>query len=168
MPTDNSTTPLPLFPVTSDIFDVDTTKSLTSTPLFYDNNDDINVLQNLNAQSSPSSSHTKSHTNASSNSPISTNSQLVHTTDNTISTQSPPQPTRVSTRTKKQPAWLSDYTCHLSIQEPYLSNFTESYVAYMINVSKMQEPFSYKEVTKDKDWVEAMQKELQALEENET
>ena len=38
----------------------------------------------------------------------------------------------------------------------------------MVNVSKVQEPHSYKQAAEDSNWVEAMQKELQALEENDT
>lgn len=46
--------------------------------------------------------------------------------------------------------------------------YYEDYIASLNNVLKVIEPLNYKKSTKHEGWILAMQKELEALEENET
>ncbi|GJV13454.1 retrovirus-related pol polyprotein from transposon TNT 1-94 [Tanacetum coccineum] len=88
----------------------------------------------------------------------------------------PPIPQRVSTRNKQQPTKLSDYHCTLppSISKHHHSNFlyytnlTKSSLHFINSIDRSVEPHTYFQASKDPKWVEAMNKELQALEDNHT
>lgn len=75
---------------------------------------------------------------------------------------------RVSTRPKNPPPWLNDYYCNVSINNHSISNFSPAYIAFASNLSKIQEPYTYKQAVKDPKWVSAMNLELTALETNNT
>lgn len=130
-------------------------KSLVNTFLFYT---DIETLQEINYESttySPSSDYLNS---SPSTSHILTDYSPSSFDSSPSSLQSLPPAPRQSTRPKRKHAWLNDYACNLYVQEPYLSNFTESYVSYMVNAFKLQKPHSYKQEAREREWVEAMQK----------
>lgn len=92
-------------------------------------------------------------------------------------------PVRRGSRKRKPPVWMNDYTGHLvafSVLEestgltpptfPYdiSPSFTITYTEFLFNLTSTQVPNSFKEVSTSKDWVHAMETELQALEDNKT
>ncbi|KAL0462985.1 UNVERIFIED_CONTAM: Retrovirus-related Pol polyprotein from transposon RE1 [Sesamum latifolium] len=83
----------------------------------------------------------------------------------------PPVPLRMSQRVTSKPSWLNDYECHCI---PSTSTFciphsySNAHMSFVANLSALQEPKSYFQASKDKNWVDAMNQELQALEKNET
>ncbi|GAA0139646.1 transmembrane signal receptor [Lithospermum erythrorhizon] len=91
--------------------------------------------------------------------------------------------TRHSKRQKVKPNWLQDYdtnvvhmlyvNCtspHLPPTFPYikLPHTLSAHQAFLANVSVEQEPFSFKQASTSPKWMEAMNKELQALENTST
>ncbi|KAK9084342.1 hypothetical protein Scep_030813 [Stephania cephalantha] len=74
----------------------------------------------------------------------------------------PPQSHRKSTRLTTRPAYLNDYV----VRYP-LSNFTNSTILQVTSLPPL-EPVSYAPASKYVEWVDAMQKELDALEQNQT
>jgi len=110
-------------------------------------------------------------------------------TDNIIhplqpSTTSPSPPLRVSSRTKKVPSYLQDYICPSSnissshvnkVCSPYpLSNFlshtnlSNSQHIFALSLVSQIEPKSYVEAIRSDCWKQAMQLELNALDQNGT
>ncbi|GKA45943.1 retrovirus-related pol polyprotein from transposon TNT 1-94 [Tanacetum coccineum] len=92
-----------------------------------------------------------------------------------------PITTRTSTKNKQLPTKLSDYQCTLpkSLIHNIHKHTYHKYINYnnisspkqrhfIHNLNKYVEPHTYTQATKDKKWVEVMQKELQALEANKT
>lgn len=96
-------------------------------------------------------------------------------------------PLRRSTRTTRIPAHLQDYKVNHTIlltpgvissstsstKHPlnrYISysNISSAYRTFVHNISHMVEPDTYEQASQDPKWVEAMQAELKALEENNT
>lgn len=83
---------------------------------------------------------------------------------------------RKSGRISKPSIWLKDYVTTSSIQNhPYCISNTMSYThlsanykAYMGVSSATVEPKNFKEACQDKNWVEAMSKQIKALENNAT
>lgn len=89
---------------------------------------------------------------------------------------------RRSTRDRKPPVWMQDYIGNVShslldIQEgtepstyPYKVSpvFTSAYLVYLCNITAVIEPQTYKEACQYPEWLEAMDKELAALETNHT
>lgn len=90
-------------------------------------------------------------------------------------------PLRRSTRVRNPPTWMKDFigsvdTTFLPAVAsgttphtfPYLVNHSlhTSYVDYLLNISVEREPFTFKEASSHPKWVEAMEAELQALDNN--
>ena len=91
---------------------------------------------------------------------------------------------RRSTRLRTTPAWLSDFEVHFAstpatvsstsaqFQAPVSSSFHPifgpSYVSFLANISSIFESTSYKQVSQDTRWLQAMKTELNALEQNHT
>lgn len=105
------------------------------------------------------------------------------------------QPTRVtktiqrrSTRQKQKPSWMEDFVVNVSVDNtPPTSNvpaghnhtprtypytistcFNTSYVNFLANISSISEPHSFDQVSRSKEWQQAMEQELEALEKNRT
>nr|GEX67449.1 hypothetical protein [Tanacetum cinerariifolium] len=93
--------------------------------------------------------------------------------------------TRRSTRTTTQPVWLKDFVTskhrvssvvsdedkqpvYPLFQEADFHNYPNDYVASLDHVLATSEPNSYFQAASDPKWVEAMEKELKALEINDT
>lgn len=105
-----------------------------------------------------------------------------------------PAPIRRSTRHVTEPSWLKDFVVtakkHASANScvydlpsstststhiPYpiftptdLAHIPSDYVSFLANVFTVHEPANYLEASQDKQWVAAMDKELDALEKNDT
>ncbi|CAM8993843.1 unnamed protein product [Rhodiola kirilowii] len=86
-------------------------------------------------------------------------------------------PQRKSTRVSKKPAWTKDYICNtvVSKSSPHLlqnfisySKCAPHHAVFALQISSIQEPTSYTQASKDTQWVEAMNKEIKALEGNNT
>ncbi|GJW97319.1 retrovirus-related pol polyprotein from transposon TNT 1-94 [Tanacetum coccineum] len=93
----------------------------------------------------------------------------------------PPQPQRTSTRNKQPPTKLTDYQYTLlksliyNIHKHHYTQFINYHNIYLPttrhlihNINKDVEPHTYLQASKDPRWVEAMTKEIQALESNST
>ncbi|PWA93616.1 hypothetical protein CTI12_AA069020 [Artemisia annua] len=93
----------------------------------------------------------------------------------------PPPPTRASTRTKKLPSKLNDY--HHTLNKSKVNSVSKHHYSHFINyknihhpkhrhlinvINHTQEPHTYKQAAKNPRWIEVMNKELYALEENQT
>ncbi|OIT35065.1 hypothetical protein A4A49_64440, partial [Nicotiana attenuata] len=87
--------------------------------------------------------------------------------------------TRKSTRVSKPSIWLKDYVrpdksgsvscCKYPISEVLgYEEISSKYQSYLASFSIEVEPTTYSEAIKDKRWVEAMQAEIKALEDNKT
>ena len=95
-----------------------------------------------------------------------------------------PVPTRFSTRIKTTPKYLNEYKCnvlnslgseHHHSGTPYpLTDFTSfthlssPHIAYLLSLSIVLEPQTYTQVVKHACWIDAMDKEIVALESNRT
>ena len=127
------------------IFD---TPPADSNPTNFSNTDSSNTISSDNSSADTSNTNTESH-----NSPV-----------------------RRSTRISKAPSHLTDYVCHNSISSvtPHWCNLVsydsmpQSLHSFIAKADVLVEPTSYAEASKDPRWVEAMQKELQALHNNHT
>lgn len=88
---------------------------------------------------------------------------------------------RRSTRLKTQPSWMQEYICSSkphtsssnSCQYPmsnYMSNSSlpGTYQAFLTKLTFLKDPQSYAEVVLDPKWILAMNKELQAFQDNNT
>ncbi|OIT00537.1 hypothetical protein A4A49_60071, partial [Nicotiana attenuata] len=84
---------------------------------------------------------------------------------------------RKSARTTKEPVWLQDYICNSRrrtvLQYPmhnYLTHagFSVKHQSYLSKITSIREPLSYEEAASDPKWLDAMQKELNALKDNST
>lgn len=78
-------------------------------------------------------------------------------------------PVRRSTRVKKQPQWLKNYivgnasiSCIPTVAHPAAN------ISLLANISRVQDPKTYKEACVLPHWVEAMNKEIEALQINQT
>lgn len=115
-------------------------------------------------------------TNPNSNLPSNpTNDQLSHPITEPNTTLLPPSP-RKSIRPHKPPAHLKDYICN-SISSTctypihhYISyaNLSPGHRSYTFSLDTVSEPSTYLEASKHPCWVEAMHKELTALDKNRT
>jgi len=80
-----------------------------------------------------------------------------------ISVQTPPsevyQPVRRTARTRRPPAYLHNYFCGL-IHSTYLPLEHHALISLL---SQYQEPKTYEEATSSPTWVEAMNKDIDAL-----
>lgn len=99
-----------------------------------------------------------------------------------------PNPVRQSTRARSRPNWWQDYDVTMQSQkQPSVSNllqsssskypinsfvschyFSPSYAAFMTKIVSTKEPSSFAQAVLDPKWVNAMNKELEALEANQT
>ncbi|GJR01277.1 retrovirus-related pol polyprotein from transposon TNT 1-94 [Tanacetum coccineum] len=91
---------------------------------------------------------------------------------------------RRSSRSSNKPSWLKDFvtpkasmTCSVPNTKQHVyplfpsqdfESYPKDYVASLAHVLNATEPTTYKQVALDAKWVAAMNKELQALEDNET
>jgi len=93
---------------------------------------------------------------------------------------------RRSARHRKSPSYLKDYHCqlssHIDSKRPtpssnvthslstYLDygNLTTKHLNYVLAISSNEEPQNYNEAIRKPKWCEAMKREIQALEENDT
>ncbi|GKD22240.1 retrovirus-related pol polyprotein from transposon TNT 1-94 [Tanacetum coccineum] len=115
-----------------------------------------------------------------------------NTPDKTVPNIPPPAPTQVpntrkSLRTSSQPVWLKDFVLpkhragmvaanasnnkqliYQLFQTQDFEQYPNDYVASLANVLAIPEPVSYSQAISNSEWVEAMNKELQALETNNT
>nr|GEU40736.1 hypothetical protein [Tanacetum cinerariifolium] len=95
----------------------------------------------------------------------------------------PPAPARKSSRTSTRLAWMKDFVTKATtgsvaffLRQPQYPLFGKadfvglptSHITFLANVFAHSEPHSYRQAMTDKGWVEAMNKELQALEKNNT
>ncbi|KAL2921578.1 Retrovirus-related Pol polyprotein from transposon TNT 1-94 [Bienertia sinuspersici] len=159
----------------------------TSTPLPYldDFHSVPDVFQPINSSNSSQSSVTSTensspgHTDQAPDPAPLLNSNLVDLSSN-ISSSSNVSPVRKSTRTSHPPAYLKDYVCPLTKNNTptslnthwcnlvSFSALTPKVQQSINNTAQMIEPKSYKEASTDIKWIEAMEKKIQALEQNNT
>ncbi|KAL2225453.1 UNVERIFIED_CONTAM: Retrovirus-related Pol polyprotein from transposon RE1 [Sesamum indicum] len=74
---------------------------------------------------------------------------------------------RRSTRISHPPTWLNDFVCSTS-HPSSLHSHTPAYMSFVASLSVLQEPVSFSEAVKHREWREAMDTELKALEANNT
>ncbi|KAL8093307.1 hypothetical protein AgCh_035258 [Apium graveolens] len=128
-------------------------------------NSDINVHSPFT--NTPSTSVHTSPDNSSASTQISSSSQ---------SDILPVVPVRQSTRVKRAPSYLSSYHCHLSNLQsaPHWCNLVtydalpSVHKAFLSQTSVIQEPKSYQEACQHPLWIDAINKELKALADNNT
>ncbi|KAL0291229.1 UNVERIFIED_CONTAM: Retrovirus-related Pol polyprotein from transposon RE2, partial [Sesamum angustifolium] len=89
--------------------------------------------------------------------------------------ESPPSPAhsislRRSTRQISKPGWLVDYECNCTSHSPSCTPalYCLAHMRFAALLSSIQEPRTFSQACKNPHWVEAMEKELYALENNET
>ncbi|CAM8911731.1 unnamed protein product [Rhodiola kirilowii] len=89
----------------------------------------------------------------------------------------PSVPLRRSTRQSKPPVWSKDYVCSTLAKKtsPHTMDHFVSYSKcashhskFALQISSMKEPTSFNQASKDAKWLEAMHKEITALESNNT
>lgn len=137
---------------------------------------------------SPPSSQSISSLEPNSSSAVDLSDSIVtpaHTNDDTVQAtlQVPsvplPAEVRKTTRESRPPIWLKDFVrtnkfkqsncCQYPISDVIgYDNLSPKYKSYLSNFSPEVEPASYYEAARDKRWVEAMQTEIKALEDNKT
>ena len=95
---------------------------------------------------------------------------------NSPSTTHAPIITNRPQRIRNPPSHLTDYVCNhtsLSTDFPIANNFSLSFLghshrAFLLKIMEDQESRSYSQATKSVKWCDAMAKEIQALESNNT
>ncbi|GJW09312.1 retrovirus-related pol polyprotein from transposon TNT 1-94 [Tanacetum coccineum] len=167
-PTSPTTTPpnttdpttFPIFPIPTSLHTNPNTPNITNTPT------PTPTLTNPSTPNSP----TTQQGNSTDTIPTSTQS-------NTNPPPPPILPQRTSTRIRQQSTKLTNYRCNLpksrvhNIHKHHINyiNIHSSTTRHLINnIDKITEPHTYLQASKDPRWVEAMHKELQALESNST
>ncbi|OIT31090.1 hypothetical protein A4A49_66073, partial [Nicotiana attenuata] len=91
----------------------------------------------------------------------------------------PPTELRKSTRTSKPPIWMKDFVISAKSQTAQTSShpistvisydsLSPAYQSFLTRFSAEVEPATYAHAAKDPRWVEAMQLEIKALEDNNT
>ncbi|XP_055824514.1 uncharacterized protein LOC129893047 [Solanum dulcamara] len=89
--------------------------------------------------------------------------------------QVPQEQIMMSGRGTKPPLWMKKFVS-INIHEgpysvdkyPFYENITSTYKAYLSKMSHITEPQSYIEAASDPKWIEAMNVEIQALQDNQT
>lgn len=87
-------------------------------------------------------------------------------------------------RARQSPIWMEDYVGNITLTDtthqsssgitphtfPYTvcHGFTSSYTAFLFNLEAIKEPGSYKDACLSPEWIQAMEEELTALEQNNT
>ncbi|KAK4411628.1 Retrovirus-related Pol polyprotein from transposon RE1 [Sesamum angolense] len=95
-------------------------------------------------------------------------------TDLTPSLPASPSPVPTLRRSHRQhvpPHWLQDFVCNHISSCPHLCDilsFSSAHMLFLAQVNAVQEPKSFLEATKHAHWREAMGKEIEALERNDT
>ncbi|GKD62640.1 retrovirus-related pol polyprotein from transposon TNT 1-94 [Tanacetum coccineum] len=159
-----------------------TTYPIFPTPTFTSTTTKTHTNSNSHSSTQPettpvNSKHTTpSHPTTHPNTPLSTSSSLSN-----IQNPTPPHipSPRTSTRTNHQPTKLIDYQCKLpqsliyNITKHHYTKFlnysnthTPSLRHLINNINKISEPHTYLQALKDPRWIEAINKEIQALEAN--
>ncbi|KAL0311654.1 UNVERIFIED_CONTAM: Retrovirus-related Pol polyprotein from transposon TNT 1-94 [Sesamum calycinum] len=76
---------------------------------------------------------------------------------------------RRSTRTISRPAWMQDFVCNLSDNEPpMVTDKCHKHACFVASLSNLQEPQTYEQAHKQTDWRTSMNAEIEALEKNQT
>lgn len=97
------------------------------------------------------------------------NQSVVNTRPTQVSQSS--QPVRHSTRPSNRPSWWSDYQVHTKPSKAHVCQFLSQLpqnVSPQVNSAVIAEPAHFYQAVHNSQWVEAMQKELSALEKNNT
>ena len=101
-------------------------------------------------------------------------------TDGTPIPNAPMQLVRMSTRTKKSPAWMTDFITQASTSQASLNADTSvantvctiqvspSHRALLASIENTHDPATFSEAVQEAKWCEAMNSELRALEDNGT
>ncbi|KAL0408877.1 UNVERIFIED_CONTAM: Retrovirus-related Pol polyprotein from transposon TNT 1-94 [Sesamum radiatum] len=76
-------------------------------------------------------------------------------------------PIRRSHRQKHKPTWLNDFVAH-STDSSLFHCCNTTYMSFLASLSMLQEPKSFSEAVKHVEWRDAIQAELDALEQNQT
>lgn len=91
-----------------------------------------------------------------------------------------PAPLRRSERIKKSPQYLKEFQCHNTtvVDNPGIlyplshvlsyKNISASHYQFLSSITKHEEPTSYKQAVMHPEWIQAMQAELEALNNNST
>ncbi|KAL0430697.1 UNVERIFIED_CONTAM: Retrovirus-related Pol polyprotein from transposon RE2 [Sesamum radiatum] len=105
-----------------------------------------------------------------SQSPIVSPTISTNTSPTSISPAPTPLPSRRSTRVSVKPSWMTDFYCQLNCTtSTYMfTGFSSAYTCFVASLSALQEPRSYKKAAFRKEWTEAMNAEILALERNQT
>ncbi|KAL0435109.1 UNVERIFIED_CONTAM: Retrovirus-related Pol polyprotein from transposon RE1 [Sesamum radiatum] len=74
-----------------------------------------------------------------------------------------------STRQTSKPGWLADYECNCTIHSSFCSptTYDSAHIRFFALLSSIQEPRTYSQTCKNPHWVEAMEKGIYALKNNE-
>lgn len=96
-----------------------------------------------------------------------------HLHNNQYNHLQPPHLPRRSTRTHQPPKYLQKFYCsHVSTQPVcavvQANNMPTEHYALLSAISSIEEPKTYEQASKDSGWIEAMDKEIEALEANQT
>ncbi|XP_071708952.1 uncharacterized protein [Rutidosis leptorrhynchoides] len=98
-------------------------------------------------------------------------------------TSSIPQPTRKSTRTSNPPSWFKDFfvptakasSVHTTVSPIYplfhtndFAYMSKEYISYLANIMTAKDPITYAQASQSQGWIDAMAKEIEALEKNQT
>lgn len=88
-----------------------------------------------------------------------------------------------SPKIHKPPTWMKDYVGNVQTSSVHmyspstvspifpfivLSSLSQQYISFLFNITTLHEPTTYKEASQLPEWVQAMESELAALEENKT
>ncbi|KAL0435616.1 UNVERIFIED_CONTAM: Retrovirus-related Pol polyprotein from transposon RE1 [Sesamum radiatum] len=164
------------------LFDLGTKKVFFSRDVhFYEHIFPFATDQPITTPSSPPlpivSIHSDDHSSSTINDiqPISDNSSPTVTTAPSESSspvilpvpQTQPPQLRRSLRQTQKPVWLDDFVSH-SHTSKYLSSSNAAYLSFVASLSILQEPRTYSEAVLHKEWREAMNAEIEALELNKT
>ena len=105
--------------------------------------------------------------------PQPTSSPNIHI-QTTTNTPPAPQPTRKTSRNLTKPRWMQDYHTHLpranlaAVSNVTDTNIQPEFFCLMNTLSATHEPTSFKQAVASQHWVDAMNTELTALEQNNT
>ncbi|GKB33099.1 retrovirus-related pol polyprotein from transposon TNT 1-94 [Tanacetum coccineum] len=148
---------------------VQLTLNLILTDVFYVPEFQLNLLSNSSVSNTPDlTTHDPPDLNVSTQIPLAT-----------IPNDNGPTQSRRSTRQPAKPSWLKDFvTPHRAnavstVQYPLFSasdfkGIPHSHIAFLANAFAVTDPTSFHQANTDDGWIEAMNKELAALEANQT
>lgn len=115
-------------------------------------------------------SHTSSQHNANDLSHSPNTSHILPEISLVVDLSNPPLPTRKSSRPTKPPPHLKDFVCSTAHWCNLVSfeSLPSDHQSYIASHGLLQEPKSYTQAAKDPLWVQAMDSEIQALQNNNT